>query len=95
MSDALVRRFADALRAQLAGAPEPARRALLQRVAELAHEQVMEERQRCVDVCLRRGALWKASRADSPLAHEARARGNEALYLADLLETGEELPEIT
>lgn len=96
MTDALLRLFTEALRAPLADAPESVRRDLLVQLTQLAQQQVDNERQRCVDVCLRRGALWKeTSRRDNPLAPEARARANEALYLADLLETGEELPEIT
>jgi hypothetical protein len=95
MTDAL-RLFTEAVSAQLADVPESARGELIARVVQLAQDYVLNERRRCVDLCLRRGALWReTSRTDSPLAREARARANEALYLADLLETGEELPEIS
>lgn len=57
-------------------------------------EEVLRERERCVDICRRRAALWrKTSAAKSGLAgarEEARARANEATYLADLLASGED-----
>jgi hypothetical protein len=50
---------------------------------------VLAERQRCVAICTRRAAQWnEATRKPGPQAIEARARANEALYMADLLETG-------
>jgi hypothetical protein len=49
------------------------------------------ERDRCVEHCRQRAALWDrtALRTSSlpPAVAEARYRGNEAKYLADLLET--------
>lgn len=47
-----------------------------------------EERDRCVALCRTRVELWRttAERATVPIAREeARARANEAAYLADLL----------
>lgn len=49
-----------------------------------------EERARCVAICRRRADVWRKT-ADAGIAavrHEARARANEAAYLADLLESG-------
>ncbi len=58
-------------------------------------EAVRRERQRCVDLCRRRAELWRntsAARSSVPAAEaEARARANEAAYLADLLESGQGL----
>lgn len=56
------------------------------------------ERQRCVAICRRRADLWRTTAARRPVAgalEEARARANEAEYLADLLESGADLPETT
>ena len=53
-----------------------------------------EERQRCVALCQARMELWRktAERATAPIARdEARARANEAAYLADLLNSDERL----
>lgn len=55
-------------------------------------DPVQRERARCVAICRRRAELWrKTSEARSTIAsaqQEARARANEAAYLADLLESG-------
>ncbi|HSD72145.1 MAG TPA: hypothetical protein VLE54_05110 [Thermoanaerobaculia bacterium] len=55
------------------------------------------ERRRCVEICRRRAELWrKTSFSSSSIAsvrEEARARANEATYLADLLESGADLSE--
>lgn len=60
-------------------------RAALDRAAAL-------ERDRCIRVCRDREDLWRRTiAASSPLPEargEARARANEAAYLADLLATG-------
>lgn len=59
-------------------------------------DPVLRERERCVAICRRRAALWRQTSAASsaiPAArHEAQARANEATYLADLLESGEDVP---
>jgi hypothetical protein len=55
------------------------------------------ERDRCVAVCRRRADLWRRTLERSPLAagkEEARARANEATYLADLLESGVDIEAI-
>lgn len=53
------------------------------------------ERRRCVTICRRRAELWRATLAGNPMTRleEARGRANEADYLADLLESGGDLPE--
>ena len=43
-----------------------------------------QERRRCANVCRERAALWRNTLASQ--TQEARARANEAQYLADLLE---------
>jgi hypothetical protein len=61
-------------------------------------EEVRRERDRCIDICRRRAALWRAtSAAGSSIVsvhEEARARANEAAYLADLLASGVDLSEV-
>ncbi len=65
------------------------REALIAAVVEL----LAGERRRCAQVCRERAALWRrtpAATAEAPYAREeARARANEATYLADLIESGE------
>jgi len=59
---------------------------------------VQVERDRCVAICRRRAGLWRATGDRSPIAsarEEARARANEAAYLADLLESGADLSEMS
>jgi hypothetical protein len=59
-------------------------------------DPVLRERARCVAICRRRAELWKRTASRSPAAgalEEARARANEAEYLADLLEQGVDLDE--
>lgn len=60
-------------------------------------DPVQRERERCVAICRRRAALWRnTSGARSSIAvarEEAKARANEAAYLADLLESGDDLPQ--
>ncbi len=54
------------------------------------------ERRRCVTICRRRAELWRMTLERGPVAgvlEEARARANEAAYLADLLESGVDLAE--
>ncbi len=55
---------------------------------------VQLERERCVAICRRRAELWRTTGAGSKVAsvrEEARARANEAAYLADLLASGADL----
>ena len=68
----------------------PRRDEIVAVVAELLAGQIAAERARCATVCRDRAALWRrtpAARAELPYAREeARARANEAAYLADLIE---------
>ncbi len=61
-------------------------------------ERVRRERGRCVAICRQRAEVWRrTSAAGSAVAsarEEARARANEASYLADLLESGVDLSEV-
>ena len=60
-------------------------------------EAVRRERLRCAKICRRRSEQWRttslASSPSAPAREEARARANEAAYLADLIESGEDLAE--
>lgn len=59
-------------------------------------DELERERRRCVTICRRRAELWRMTLERSPMAgalEEARARANEAAYLADLLESGVDLAE--
>lgn len=59
-------------------------------------DAAQHERDRCVAICRRRAELWRnTALARSTIAaarQEAQARANEAAYLADLLESGSDLP---
>lgn len=75
--------------------------ALQRRLVSLVEAQVQGERERCVTACRRRAELWSKAleeRQESgpeEAREEARARQNEATYLADLLASGESLaPEV-
>jgi len=87
------------LREVLKDVPSDVRRRVSQEVGVLVEEHVQGERERCVGICRRRGDLWrKTSAARSTVTaarEEARARANEAIYLADLIESGAELPEVS
>jgi hypothetical protein len=86
-----------ALRDLLADVPSNVRRRVFQEVGVLIEEHVQGERERCVAMCRRRAQLWKkTSAAKSTVVmarEEARARANEARYIADLIESGADLPE--
>ncbi len=60
------------------------------------NDPILRERDRCVTICRRRAELWRntaAARSSIATARaEAQARANEAAYLADLLERGEDVP---
>jgi hypothetical protein len=81
-----------ALRELLKDVPSDVRRRVSQEVGVLIEEHVQGERERCVGICRRRVEVWRktsAARSAVPSAREeARARANEALYLADLIESG-------
>lgn len=72
-----------------------AREQLAETLTRLIEEHVRLERARCVDVCRKRAQTWRqTSSATAPAAYareEARARANEASYLADLLEAAQDL----
>ena len=64
---------------------------LIAAVERLVNDAIAAERNRCIAVCRERAAVWRRTnqaKSDIPAARdEARARANEAGYLADLLET--------
>jgi hypothetical protein len=57
-------------------------------------EAIRRERERCAEICRRRAETWRntslASSAMPAARDEARARANEATYLADLIEAAED-----
>ena len=61
-------------------------------------ELIQRERERCVGICRRRAELWRttssARSSVESVREEARARANEAAYLADLLASGVDLSEL-
>lgn len=70
------------------------RHAVLERLTSVVESEVARERERAVVICRGRAELWRTTElAKSPMASaqtEARARSNEAHYLADLLAAEEE-----
>ncbi len=58
-------------------------------------DAVRRERERCAAICRRRAELWQTTMAAKSgirqAEEEARARANEATYLADLIESGTNL----
>jgi len=62
-----------------------------QQIAELLAEAVRKERARCASIARSRAELWRRTPlAQSPLPsarEEARARANEAVVIADLIES--------
>jgi hypothetical protein len=89
-SEKMTRLVERVLRESLQGFAPEAQGELIRRVVSLCEEQVSRERQRCVKECRRRAELWRttpsATSTLAPAREEARARANEAQYLADLLE---------
>ncbi len=64
------------------------REELAARVERALREALAADREAAAALCLERQALWMATEARStpdPLRAEARARANEAAYLADAL----------
>ncbi len=80
------------LRELLKDVPSDVRRRLSQEIGVLIEEHVQGERERCVGICRRRVKVWRSTSAARSAVvtarEEARARANEALYLADLIESG-------
>lgn len=74
-----------------------AREELVSRVAELIASEVDRERRRAERLCRERSRRWEtttsaAESAPGPAREEARARRNEAEYLADLIASELDLP---
>jgi hypothetical protein len=88
----------EALRELLTEIPHEVQQRVLQRVGGVIAQERQREREQCVGVCRRRADLWRhTSQSRSSLAiarEEARARANEATYLADLLVTGRDLADL-
>ena len=72
------------LGAQLEEMPPRTRSSVVGVAAALLEEEILGERHRCVELCRERAALWQSTPFSEPM-DEARARSNEARYLADLL----------
>jgi len=72
--------------------PKETSERLIRQVGDLLQEQIQQERGRCATACRQRSELWRRTTASQVPAsegrEEARARANEALYLADLLASG-------
>ncbi len=72
---------------------------LISAVADLLEKQGAGERRRCVALCRSRAELWRrtpSAHASVPGAREeARARANEAAYLADLIDSDQEIASET
>jgi hypothetical protein len=81
----------------LQGVPQPTSDRVIRQVGQLLDEEIGRERERCADACRRRSDLWRRttlSQVPAPEgSEEARARANEARYLADLLASGGDLGE--
>lgn len=78
------------LRELLAPLPAEVRDEVLRRVLELVADEVDYEKRRCAELCVERADLWLSTSpagasASQEAQEEARARGNEARYLADLI----------
>ena len=57
-------------------------------VSDESHREA--ERKKWVQVCRKRAEMWRRTaekNGSGPLHEEARARGNEAEFIADLIET--------
>jgi len=76
----------------LQGIPQPTSDRVIHQVGQLLEEEIGRERERCADACRRRSDLWRRTTMSQTPApegsEEARARANEARYLADLLASG-------
>jgi hypothetical protein len=98
-SDKSVGNAPAALLELLAEIPVTIRKRIVQELETALEEQKQRERDRCVRLCKHRASLWRntsASRSSLESAREeARARANEAVYLADVLASGEDASEFT
>ena len=84
-------RVGEQLRDYLSSLDGKRREELVSEVFSMIEEAVQEERVRCASLCRAREELWRTTSGASPAApelsrEEARARANEAVYLADLIE---------
>jgi len=86
LENRLVDLVRERLRANLTEMPAIAQKAVVRVAAALLEEEILGERHRCVELCRERAALWQRTPFSEPV-DEARARANEAQYLADLLES--------
>jgi len=70
---------------------EPTRTIAIEKFVRLISQVSQSERMRCVDLCRTRAQMWRTTRMARDESHaaavlEARARANEADFLADALE---------
>jgi hypothetical protein len=71
--------------------PQPTRDLAAERFADLIRLSIEAERTRCAKLCRARAQLWRTTwmardESPRPAVEEARARANEAEFLADALE---------
>src|SRR5215471_17824869 len=85
LENRLVDLVRERLRANLTEIPAVVQKAVVRVAAALLEEEILGERHRCVELCRERAALWQRTPFSEPM-DEARARANEAQYLADLLD---------
>jgi hypothetical protein len=85
LENRLVDLVRERLGAHLAEMPAVVQKGVARVAAALLEEEILGERHRCVELCRERAALWQRTPFSEPV-DEARARANEAQYLADLLE---------
>ncbi|HKU41148.1 MAG TPA: hypothetical protein VJR89_23460 [Polyangiales bacterium] len=79
--------------------PEPLRAVAIDKLVALLRHVTDAERMRCVKLCRARAHMWRTTRMARDESHaaavvEARARANEAEFLADALETPPEVDEV-
>ena len=75
--------------------PEPTRAIAIEKFVSLIQHVTESERMRCVRLCRERARMWRTTRMARDESHaaavvEARARANEADFLADALEVPDE-----
>lgn len=81
----------EALRRHISGLPAERQTEIATALGALLEGELARERRRCVALCRHRAELWKKTplagdQAPQAAREEARARANEARYLADLIE---------
>jgi hypothetical protein len=85
-----------ALRRHVSGVPANRQREIVAALAAFLEEELERVRRHCVALCRHRAELWQKTplageQAPESARDEARARANEARYLADLIETEREV----